>query len=54
LDGRAKLLLSFSGARADTEWAYQENAIGQVGLILMCIGGFLLAVTYLHWLFAKE
>ena len=44
----------FSGSRADTEWAHQEEAISQVGLILMCIGGFLLVVTYLHWLFAGE
>jgi heme/copper-type cytochrome/quinol oxidase subunit 4 len=45
---------SYSGSRAETSWARQEDAIGQVGLILMVIGGLLFVVTYLHWLFAKE
>ena len=45
---------SYSGSRADTEWARQEDAIGQVALVLMSIGGLLFVVTYLHWLFAKR
>ena len=44
----------YSGSRADTVWARQEDAIGQVGLVLMCIGGLLFVVTYLYWLFAKD
>ncbi len=44
---------SYSGSRADTVWAHQEDAIGQVGIILMCIGGLLFVVTYLHWLVSK-
>jgi len=42
---------SYSGSRADTQWARQEDAIGQVGLIFMCVGGLLLVVTYVYWLF---
>lgn len=43
---------TFSGSRADTSWARQEDAIGQVGLVLMCIGGLLFVATYCYWLFA--
>ena len=45
---------SYSGSLADTRWARQEDAIGQVGLVLMCVGGLLFVVTYLHWLFAAD
>ncbi len=45
---------SYSGSRADTSWARQEDAIGQVGLVLMCIGGLLFGATYLYWLFAAS
>ena len=45
---------SYSGSRADTAWARQEDAIGQVGLVLMCIGGLLFVVTYFYWLFGAE
>jgi hypothetical protein len=45
---------SYSGARADTAWARQEDAIGQVGLALMCIGGLLFVATYFYWLFAAD
>lgn len=45
---------SFSGSRADTQWARQEDAIGQVGLVLMCIGGLLFVATYFYWLFATD
>jgi hypothetical protein len=36
---------TFTGVRADTSWAHQEAAIADVGLVLMAIGGILLAVT---------
>ncbi len=45
---------SYSGSRADTAWARQEDAIGQVALVLMCIGGLLFVATYVHWLITSQ
>ena len=44
---------SYSGARSETEWARKEDAYAQVALVLMCVGGGALIVTYAHSLFSK-
>ncbi len=44
----------FSGPRENTQWAGREAAIGEIGLVLMGIGGLFLVATYLHWLFANK
>jgi hypothetical protein len=45
---------SFSGARSETQWARMEDAYADVAVVLMCIGGVLIALRYARQLFGND
>jgi hypothetical protein len=45
---------SFSGARSETQWARMEDAYAEIAIVLMCIGGVLIALSYARKLFRND
>jgi hypothetical protein len=45
---------SFSGSRSETQWARMEDTYADVAIVLMCIGGLLIALHYARRQFASK
>jgi hypothetical protein len=45
--------VSYSGLRSETQWARMEDAYAEVAIVLMCLGGVLIALNYARWLFGN-
>jgi hypothetical protein len=46
--------VSYSGLRSETQWARMEDAYAEVAIVLMCLGGVLIAIHYARHQFGTD